>query len=228
MHQNLLAFEKFTGLRLQFLTVVTLLCLVLSPVKAGQFDGDYIVEMIVFERPSAAIEPASIERSLRYPGDRRLIDTDVRSGSIKTVTTLSAEQLTLTEEAAKLRKRGFKVLFHKAWNQYIDGKSGPAVAVLGGKNYGGIRELSGYVSLYVKRYLHANFDLWLVNEGRVQADTEEVIRVIEVPSPVSNRPVVGANITSLSRLTASRRMRSSQLHYVDHPQLAILIQISRP
>lgn len=194
---------------------------------AGQFDGDYTVEMIVFERPNVKVEAASLNDSLRYPSERVLLDRDVRSGNLKTVKTLEDSALSLAEEAAKIRKRGYKILFHEAWEQYVDARPNPAVVILGGNSRNGLRELSGYVSVYVKRYLHFQTNLWLINQRAVNIAEDEVFTLIEIPSPVSNRAVQGANISSISQVKTSRKMRSSQLHYIDHPQLGILVEISK-
>lgn len=191
---------------------------------AGQFDGNYTIEMIVFERPDAPVEAASLDRSPRYPNNRRLLDRDVKRGNLKTVPTLNAASLSLTSDAARLRQRGYSVLFHEAWTQYVNASSDPAVVILGGDNIGGIRELSGYVSVYVKRYLHFQSNLWLVNS---QISSDDVFSLIEIPSPVSNQPVQGANISSISQIKTSRKMRSAQLHYIDHPQFGILVQITK-
>ena len=66
--------------------------------------------------------------------------------------------------------------------------------------------LAGYVRVTIGRYLHFQADLWTTMENKE-----------DIASPRENQFVA---------LRESRRMRSNELHYLDHPALGIITKIS--
>ena len=76
--------------------------------------------------------------------------------------------------------------------------------------------LKGYIKIILSRYLHADVDL-AYTTGLVQ-QTPSIFGADflqpEIPAP------------TIYRLAQTRRMRSGELHYLDHPALGILIQIT--
>jgi hypothetical protein len=107
---------------------------------------------------------------------------------------------TLSQVAQTLRRSpSYRVLYHHAWRQpgYSPGKAVP-VAVFNDEA-SGAGTLEGTISLNKRRFLHADVDLWF-------EDGDSLLPV---------------------RMQQSRRMRSKELHYLDHPRLGVLI-IARP
>ena len=66
--------------------------------------------------------------------------------------------------------------------------------------------LAGYVRVTIGRYLHFEADLWTTLEKKDK-----------IAPPQDNQFIA---------LRESRRMRSNELHYLDHPALGVITKIS--
>ncbi len=166
---------------------------------------------------------------------------------------LSEPEWTLGEEKTALEEsRNYRVLYHQSWVQPVPGRNGIVpIRIDAGDVYGSQHELQGYLELYVERYLHLNTDLQLIR----YAQTDNPFRLIDenanpdaddaVPftglsldqeasalgSTVFNSEIITSNnnqyyvATESIEMTQRRRMRSSELHYIDNPELGLLIYI---
>ncbi|MEE4301389.1 MAG: CsiV family protein [Pseudomonadales bacterium] len=121
---------------------------------------------------------------------------------------VEADQLVLAAEAARLRRaRDFRVLEHLAWRQpFVAGAPAVPVAVSWREPAGDAPRLAGNVGVYLRRYLHVEFDLAWLEERALDAYGEETLRWVPIEQ--------------------SRRMRSGQTHYVDHPRVGALVHIT--
>lgn len=126
---------------------------------------------------------------------------------------VGAERL-LNGEAARLRRaRGFEVLAHLSWRQPM-ARNEPGLAQLiytADLAESGLAEgelLLGSVTIDLRRFLHAHLDLYF-----------------------KAAPEAGADDASAGErwihLQQSRRMRSGELHYLDHPWIGAIIRIER-
>lgn len=81
---------------------------------------------------------------------------------------------------------------------------------------GGKSMLEGYIKIILSRYLHAQVDLAYVNN------------VVEQPPSFLGTDFMQPELPTPTyfRLQQTRRMRSGELHYLDHPALGILILIT--
>lgn len=83
--------------------------------------------------------------------------------------------------------------------------------------------LDGYIKIILTRYLHADVDLVyttglpLTSQGSGTAQ----VNPANDSNPVIQQPPV------IYRLSESRRMRSKELHYLDHPVLGMLLLITQ-
>ena len=152
------------------------------------------------------------------------------------------------------RSRNYRPLLHTAWRQPIGtGKNNFKVRLVGGKDYAsrygmlgkllssgdepateGLWEIDGYIRLSASRFLHA--------------ETEMLFRRPTVtPATITPTAPAPTAITSDSNLTwqtgdsmasdedwlqffqfsQSRRLKSNELHYFDHPMFGLLI-VLRP
>ena len=228
----------------------------------------YQVEMIVFERTSAADEQWPQNLELRYPQRwQRLFDPSNQTATADDgfMQTLAAErgerpaaagapagqyftfrapaQRTLQKAREALdRSRELRVLFHQAWLQPLGNiEQAPALILHGGNSYGSFYELQGYITLGTSRYVHLETNLWLTHfaPNRGQPSTHWP----ELPREPAGRGATGAGadearwdetgndnsaapyiIERIVTLQQKRRMRSGELHYVDHPKLGILLK----
>jgi hypothetical protein len=77
-------------------------------------------------------------------------------------------------------------------------------------------ELQGYLAVTLGRYLHTAATLWLdPNESLIS------------PSFVSGEAAPSDLPRPYAELKQSRRMRSGELHYFDHPLFGVLVRIEK-
>ena len=103
--------------------------------------------------------------------------------------------LTLGDLARRVdRSPNHRLLTHQGWRQPgLGPQSAKAVTV--SQTLEGAGTLFGRVTMIRRRFLHADLDLWFEN-----GDTLEQVRMQQV-----------------------RKMRSDELHYMDHPRLGVII-----
>ena len=94
------------------------------------------------------------------------------------------------------------VTHHLSWLQSVPERGKP-LSIMVPKTEA---NLAGYVRVTIGRYLHFEADLWTKMEKKDHTD-----------SPQDNQ---------FMALRESRRMRSNELHYLDHPALGVITKIS--
>jgi hypothetical protein len=152
------------------------------------------------------------------------------------------------------RNENFQILTHMAWSQQMANKtSSPAIIVSGGKKIGSHKELEGYVKVHIARFLHVTSNLWLTDTNSNTVDTNtrwpalpakpsraeagilkpKNIKLKQIEESTGRLSDVdrgfNANNTSpypIITLQNKRRMRSKELHYIDHPAMGIMIFIT--
>ena len=131
----------------------------------------------------------------------------------------------------------FKVLSHDSWVQPINAEP-TFILVQTGQRYDDRFEVEGTLSFRRSRYLHVQTDLWYT---RFEPRTSSVIPYrAAVASELSDemlsryKDLVAVErqrdqyyTTGTHRMVQSRRMRSSELHYLDHPLFGVIVRISR-
>jgi hypothetical protein len=107
------------------------------------------------------------------------------------------EHLLVKEAASLARRAGYRVLAHHAWLQPMEEGAAPTRVLIVG-NEGGVRDrIIGTVGIRLSRFLHTEVMFSLPYER------------------------TGA----YAHLVETRRMRSEEVHYVDHPLFGALIRI---
>ncbi len=169
---------------------------------------------------------------------------------------LSKDQYQLGDVVKRtLAQADFRLLFHQAWRQPMDKRYEAAhLLIRGGDQFDSHYELEGSINLSVARYLHLTTDLWLStfvsNLGR-EEDPWPVLPAVSLAEASSqsrslfNRDSYtnGASLQAFSNpfadiagnqysvdqtvtLRQHRRMRSNELHYIDHPLMGLIIKIT--
>jgi len=207
--------------------LLTLLC-----VCPTAFAKDYIVEMVFFANAQGAsandVHISTLPVIPNLQGAIFLDDNAVSRGFIP----YPQEALTLTNTAAALNKSGrYRVLKHIAWLQPgLAKEEAIAIRIHAGKNYRNefkersyaqadfsdrklsanqpVNELDGTIKVVLGRYLHVYTDLAYRRTYTVSANALGRDRVL-ADFPIKTH----------------RKMRSKQLHYIDHPLLGILVEI---
>jgi hypothetical protein len=236
---------QFNLMRLSaaLLSVLLLIGLYTQPVQAQNEGRWYNVEVLVFKRQGNEATTSENWRNtieLAYPESYRYLKA-ATSGSFSLLPQ-NTHQLGGYNYTLR-RDENYKVLFHKAWQQQMQGKDkSPAIILDGGNEVGDHKELEGYIKIHIARYLHLTTDLWLTTDSYEQFGDSEWPKIPLPPGTTSTKkssttsadginqqfqPLDFAiNTKPISTLRAQRRMRSKELHYIDHPLMGLLILIT--
>lgn len=210
---------------LHFICSLLLGLLISIPLQAADEPSWYEIELILFKQDSGS------GGSEQWPDDPGSPDwegmvslapeTTDSTGQPRPYAVLPRADWQLRALYNALRRSNdIDPLFHQAWRQPVVSSAAAAHPVYLGPRFNRVVDTSptppfeGTVRISVNRYFHVNLDLLLMGANRAATATE--------PSPLANSPTRGS-----IRFTASRRMRSGELHYIDHPRVGALILISR-
>lgn len=185
---------------------------------------------------------------LNFISQLSLFDNDVKQGSYRAI---SPEDFELGEEASILdRNPKFNLVLHESWQQIVPPRAAPQQIYVAANNPA--NSLQGLISVTLGRYLHFAGQLWLeapvedyeaeqllrggdATKTTPQSDLEQMLVQVESFSDALNegtladlaRPDLGAAPkTAYFELNESRRMRSKELHYLDHPAMGIIVKIT--
>ena len=122
------------------------------------------------------------------------------SSSFKWYTERLGFRLTKT----RLRRDGYGIIGHGMWFQPVPDRSAPIPLLLqlGGQMATGLYEVEGTISMTRGRYLHLDVQLWMNEQGSLIGQQNSFIELRE-----------------------SRRMRSREVHYLDHPAFGMLVNV---
>lgn len=140
---------------------------------------------------------------------------------------LPEDTFALTAMASRLRRSGgYQVLFHGRWLQPVPPRDAPEALLIESRPQGPTGPvLRGTLDVTLGRFLHVNAHLYYQEPllGRAPVDRAlspetgaPLPRALEDPSPAG-----------YVQLHQSRRMRSEEVHYLDHPILGVLV-IAQP
>lgn len=194
-----------------FFSLITVCLLSLGFATKAQAEGlpKYQVELIVFE--TLALRGWTEE----YWHEPDLINTD---GAVN-LTTLPANRFMLQSEANKMTpKKGYHILYHTSW--VLEGKpedqTKPVlIEALPEKSYQS--KLLGTIVFYKSRYAHVRLDLELERK---------------IPLRIRDEFAANENLEEVDlpdfwrfQLKESRKIKSGELHYFDHPIFGALVKI---
>lgn len=197
------------------LLLITLFC---SAALAQETAQLYDVEVIVFKQWEAGGADAELPRNdVPAPTAERISALDAADG----IAALPSSELRLQGVYQVLaRSKDYQPLLHVGWRQQGLGREqAPAVAIPAGWLPGQelTPDLHGLIKVYKERFLHAVVDLRhqrpRAEQGSAQIEGADGSTAVLAPPPA----IVHQQ---------QRRMRSGELHYLDHPTLGVLIQVT--
>ena len=181
---------------------------------------EYDVEIIIFEDAHARyLSSQSWEQPLHNADASDITETTKHSNDINshTINFESIKPFILTSNYKKINASSeYNVLFYGAWRQAgLDKTKAFEINIDELKNNHKNRSknvLSGNFKLVLARYLHMYTEIDYIRKkpAVVKDETTEITR----------------NNNGIYQLSNHRRMRSKELHYVDHPLVGILLQIN--
>jgi hypothetical protein len=164
----------------------------------------FTVELIVFERTSGAgIESELWPEQVEEP--RRGLTLSARGDNSvglldsggESIRPVPRGQLAYGNMSARLSRSGrYRSLVHLGWRQRALSRNQALPVSIGGSN----SEVRGTVRLYLSRFLHLETHL-----------------LYSSPNALGGTPF---------ELVESRRMRSGELHYFDHPVFGMIVRIT--
>lgn len=131
----------------------------------------------------------------------------------------------------------YKTLLHESWVQPVAERDRAIpIMIQAGEHYDDQFELDGTVTISRSRFLHVETDLWYTEFAPLyQQDESTRMTTASVMSPSDRRQFPAIADWESNRgqyvpvhahqMRQSRRMRSSTLHFIDHPQFGILVKI---
>lgn len=168
------------------------------------------IEIIIFE--TLALRGWSEEY---WPMDIDLIDTEKAIA----FESLEASENMLTEQAAKMtREKGYQILLHQAWLVEAKPEEQATPLLLNVTPETEFKSaVDGYLTFYKSRYPHviANLELERRIPTRIREEfaLQQKLELEDLPDYMR------------FQLNESRKIKSGQLHYLDHPIFGALIQI---
>ena len=126
------------------------------------------------------------------------------------------------------RSKDYRLLLHKSWTQPINAQT-TAILLQGGDQFGDQFELEGTLSLRRSRFLHIETDLWLTRfeatgsshdpwQGHPLAEQYPAL-ILAAQRGQNHEPGYRYHMAQ------QRKLRSNEVHYLDHPQFGIILEI---
>ncbi len=114
--------------------------------------------------------------------------------------------MVLMSEDGRLQRSGaYRVVLHRAWIQPVpDRDQLQPLLIQVGDRIGAVWRIEGYLGITRGRYLHLDTRLWYTPNSSPNTQTQA---------------------PSYMELREQRRMRSGELHYLDHPKFGVLARV---
>ena len=174
---------------------------------------DYEVEVLVFKNDMPELEGKEIWSPERV--DMTLPEIDSASKAADT----SSEETDLGKAAlAMSEKPGYVILAHKRWSQTADAKStSPLMRISTDSG-----DLDGTLVFYLSRFLHVEVKMLLKDMN----GSDGAGSAAGKSDPANDGKTTAENQLMAYRITESRRVRSNEINYFDHPKFGVLVQIT--
>jgi len=191
----------------------------------------YQIEVIVAQRTdntptleSFPFQPAPIS----WPRGRALTPFDPETSNRNELENvefinLPSDLRILNNEARMLENNDdYNLLAHKSWRQIIKGnKVINWIDINGGYAWAGHQQLEGSLGFSKGRFLHVHSELHLNQFPSIQSASSQRAKQRLFSAGQSLVPIVETRYSLIQR----RKMRSKELHYIDHPKLVLLVKI---
>lgn len=186
---------------------------------------DYDVEIIVFEHARNTQTGSSDSLLLPIAPNPVSIPTEPAPGSV----IQPLPELRLVSEVEKIRTSdNHRLMFHGGWRQGpLDQENAPFVTIALGRGFEMLAEPADDESTYVRAYQNPPLNINIPLERRRATKLFGAVQVwvgrfLHFDTRLSYTPT-GADYSFA--FESERRMRSRQLHYIDHGRVGILVKI---
>ena len=140
----------------------------------------------------------------------------------------SAREFSLSAEVSKIaRSRDFRVISTKSWFQNIKDKDTAELIFIDSDFFKGTR-IFGFFQLYKERFLHFNTKLYLSELDPLFTQNERLMVGKNIFNEEKELDIYEEkNQKVLYEVVHSKKFRSGELHYVDHPKFGMLIKLTK-
>lgn len=140
----------------------------------------------------------------------------------------SAREFSLSAEVSKIaRSRDFRVISTKSWFQNIKDEDVAELIFIDSNFFKGTR-IFGFFQLYKERFLHFNTKLYLSELDPLFTQDERLMVGKNVFNEEKELDIYEEkNQKVLYEVVHSKKFRSGELHYVDHPKFGMLIKLTK-
>ena len=140
----------------------------------------------------------------------------------------SAREFSLSAEVSKIaRSRDFRVISTKSWFQNITNKDAAELIFIDSDFFKGTR-IFGFFQLYKERFLHFNTKLYLSELDSLFTQDERLMIGKNIFKEEIELDIYEEkNQKILYEVEHSKKFRSGELHYVDHPKFGMLIKLTK-
>jgi hypothetical protein len=194
----------------------------------------------VLQYPAANIDPSAPDISESMAVELEDLFNAERSEAYRA---LPPAQLSLRADKRRLqRSPNYRVLYHTAWRQPILAmEQSIPILIQAGERFDDYYELDGTVTISLARFLHIDTDLWFtsflprfnVDQSGLASQSMSGLRpderelLSQYPDLYEFESRRDSYIPYQTyKLVQSRRMRSSKIHYLDHPAFGLMLQIT--
>jgi|GEM_PF-926059 len=206
--------------------------LALLPFSQAHSASWYQVEVLIFANEDpAALDDEFWPTGLTIPSKPNAVPLASSSKEQQAYRTVPRSSLLFTSERKRIANYdGFRVLYHGGWTQPVTSKRNarPVHIKAGQILDNGQYELEGYITIDKGRFLHFRPNLFHSRQLSPQERT-----ILHSFEQQTDTPDNRASTTPASTLTVpdfltvqmdqGRRMRSKEVHYLDHPLMGILV-----
>ncbi|MBB5187406.1 MULTISPECIES: CsiV family protein [Zhongshania] len=228
-----------------------------SAAAFGQNTDRFHIDMVVYANndPGNMYEedwPDNVH--LRYP--RKWVRLQTNTNSPRIVDS-SDPEFAKAAQSLRMSSRYRPLFLASWEQDLLPRKKSPAILIQGGRQFGKHYELEGYIRIAVERYLHVDTNLWLVRYGSHSGnyylphqpqsydEPEELSSLADKAfedSPEYRQfkqqnpdfqPSAQAQqdadhpIEQIVVMKQQRRMRSDELHFIDHPKFGVIIKVTK-
>lgn len=187
----------------------------------------------VLIKPTRVAEESSVENLIQEVANKEQpLLTENKLASTINFIPAQEEQLVLDHKAKQLKyNRKYQVIYHGAWQQQLSDGQPIASYRLAVEKDG--NQLDGTISVIRKRFVHVATDFWMHETASNTTAIKSRLKQENI-QPLNNSSIIEADTPDhqtkqtieYARLYKKERMRSNELHYIDHPLMGMLIQIT--
>ncbi|MCZ6619954.1 MAG: CsiV family protein [Gammaproteobacteria bacterium] len=180
-------------------------------------------------RPAPIIEPILEPHPLLEFLD--MLGSFERSLDDRSYRWLPENEMLMGRETRRIESRdNLHVLLHGRWMQPVPERNRPEpLLVQNGARVGDTRQLEGTLAVTLGRYLHFQATLWYREPALGQQPLDiplgEAFFGISSSSRINPAITLPRPAQGYMQLSESRRLRSREIHYLDHPKLGIVVRI---